>query len=84
VSWDRAQTEARRWIDGLNLPTKSLKGKSINLTEQAKTLKHDPKYKAMVLEAASRLLRTRGVEMIVDKKPRQELPDSAPEDPSPV
>ncbi len=67
-----AQRDALRWIDSLNIPTRSLQGKSVNLTIQAQALKHEPKYKAMVIQAARRLLRTRGVTMIIDKPESQE------------
>ena len=81
MSWADAQKEARRWIDSLNIPTRSLKGKSINLTEQVKKLKHEPVYKRMVTQAAQRLLKTRGVEMIVDKEEPPPAPPIIPPEP---
>jgi hypothetical protein len=61
MSWEQAKKDAQRWVDGLNLPTKKMRGETIDLTEQAKTLKHEPHYRAMVLDAAKRLLHKRGV-----------------------
>ena len=57
-------------MDGLNLPTKSLKGKSVDLTVQAKALAEmlpEPKFRVMVIRAAVRLLRSRDVEPIIPK-----------------
>lgn len=65
MSWERAQKEARRWVDGLNLPTRFMQGKTVDLTAQAAALKLEPKFKLMVLRAAKRLLKTRGVEAII-------------------
>ncbi len=76
MSWERAQKEARRWVDSLNLPTKSLKGKTVDLTTQAQALARtfpEPKFRVMVIRAAVRLLRTRGVEATIPE------PEALPE-----
>lgn len=61
MSWKDAQKEAQRWVDGLNLP-REMQGKFIDLTEQAKTIGHESKFRAMVARAARRILRKRGIE----------------------
>ena len=66
MSWESAKKDARLWVDRLNLPTRSMQGQTIDLTEQGKLLKFEPKYKAMVLDAARRLLKTRGVTARID------------------
>ena len=68
LSWDRAQTAARRWVDSLNIATRSLKGQTVDLTPQAPALAKlypEPKFRTMVIRAAVRLLRTRGVEATI-------------------
>lgn len=65
MSWERAQREAKRWIDGLNIPTRQLQGQSFDLTPHAASLAFEPKFKSMVITAAKRLLKTRGVEAYV-------------------
>ncbi len=65
MSWDRAQKEAQRWVDSLNLATKSMQGQSVDLTEQAKSLKFEPKFRVMVIRAAKRLLTKRGVTPVI-------------------
>ena len=65
MSWDDAQREARRWIDGLNIPSKSLQGKSINLSMEAAELKFEPKFRTMVIRAARRLLKSRGIDSYI-------------------
>jgi hypothetical protein len=42
-----------------------MQGKSIDLSEQAKSLQFEPKFRAMVLQAAKRLLKSRGVQAII-------------------
>ena len=64
MSWERAKKEARCWVDGLNLPTDMLRGKSIDLSDQAKALKFEPKFRVMVIRAARRLLRSRDVHAV--------------------
>ena len=51
MSWESAKKEALRWVDSLNLPTKSMQGQTVDLTEQAKTLTMEPRYRAMVIDA---------------------------------
>ena len=66
MSWTTAKRDAQHWVDGLNLPTRSMQGQTVDLTEQAKLLKFEPKYRAMVIDAARRLLKTRGVTARID------------------
>ena len=61
MSWQNARKDAQRWLDTLQLQTSSLKGQKINLTEQAKSLRGEPKYIAMIVEAARRILYRRGI-----------------------
>ncbi len=68
MSWKRAQQEAQRWVDGLNLPTKSMQGQSIDLNEQAKALRFEAKFKLMVIRAAKRLLQSRGVRAEIEEQ----------------
>ena len=60
MSWQSARKEAQRWLDTLNLPTKQLRGQTINLSAQAAGLRGEPKYLAMVIRAAKRILKARG------------------------
>ena len=70
-------------MDSLNLSTKSLKGKSVNLADHpgllalAKTFP-EPKYRTMVIRAAVRLLTTRGVTATI---PEPEPPGNSPDKP---
>ena len=61
LSWRDAQKEAQSWVDRLQLP-KETRGKFIDLTEQAKALRYEVKFRAMVIRAARRILRARGIE----------------------
>ena len=54
-------------MDTLNLPTKKLKGQTIDLNEQAKTLRFEAKFRAMVIRAAKRILDRRGVVALIDE-----------------
>lgn len=65
-------------MDSLNVPTKSLQGKSIDLTEQAKALNFEPKFRAMVIQAARRLLKSRGVQAIISS-PKSIAPEPGEE-----
>lgn len=60
MSWKDAQKDAKRWVDSLNLPSNT-KG-FLDLTEQGKTIRHAPEYRTMVVRAARRILRKRGIE----------------------
>lgn len=68
MSWERARKEAQRWVDGLNLPTKSLRDQNIDLNERAKALRFEPKFKLMVIRAAKRLLQSRGVRAEIEEQ----------------
>ena len=61
MSWRDADKEAQRWVDRLQLP-KETRGKFIALSEQAKTLRYEPHFRLMVIRAARRILRARGIE----------------------
>ena len=49
----------------MNLPTKSMQGKTVDLTEQARALTFEPKFRVMVIRAAKRLLTSRGVNPVI-------------------
>lgn len=68
MSWERAKKEAQRWVDGLNLPTRSLRGQTVDLSEQAKSLKFEAKFRIMVIRAAKRLLETRGITAVIPEE----------------
>lgn len=82
MSWQSARKEAQRWLDTLNLPTKQMRGQTINLSAQAANLRGEAKYVAMIIRAAKRILESRGVVAIIDEpKPLgRVLPDVTPED----
>ena len=67
MSWQQARKDAQRWLDTLNLPTKSMRGQTINLNAQAASLRGEAKYVVMIIRAAKRILRGRGVEAIIDE-----------------
>ncbi len=67
MSWQAARKEAQRWLDTLNLQTRSLKGQKINLSEQAKGLRGEAKFIAMIIRAAKRLLFKRGIVAEIDE-----------------
>ena len=48
-------------MDRLQL-AKDMRGKFIDLTEQAKTIRGEQKFRAMTIRAARRILRARGIE----------------------
>ena len=61
MSWQAARKEAQRWLDQLQLQTSKLKGQKIDLSEQAKSLRGEPKFIAMIIRAAKRILFKRGI-----------------------
>lgn len=63
MSWTKAQKEARRWIDSLNI--QSPKGRLIDLREPAAKLTFQGQFRKMVLQAAERLLKSRGATAIL-------------------
>jgi hypothetical protein len=67
VSWDDAQQEAKRWIDGLNV--QGVKGTLVDLRGPAQLLPFQGHFRTMVFQAAKRLLKKRGAAVI--------LPDDA-------
>ena len=68
MSWADAKKEARRWVDSLNLPTKSMRGKQIDLNARTAGLAHyEAKYRTMIIRAAKRLLYSRGVTALIDE-----------------
>jgi len=64
ISWADAQEEAGKWIGELHLP-RNLDGQTIDLTEHAKTLKFDGRFRRMILDAAERKLKKRGARVII-------------------
>lgn len=66
MSWDDAQREAKRWIDGLNL--QNVKGTLVDLREPAQALRFRGRFRAMVFQAAKRLLKKRGAAVILPKE----------------
>ena len=81
MSWERAKKEARSWVDGLNLPTRRLRGQKIDLNEQAKTLRFEAKFRTMVIRAAKRLLFNRGVMAEIDEPtPLGQFPEEEAQD----
>ncbi len=76
MSWQRARKEAQRWIDTLNLATRQMKGQKIDLNTRAADLRMEPKFRAMVIRAAKRILKARGIEALIDEpKPLGQFPD---------
>ena len=76
MSWQEARDAAQRWLDPLNLPTKSMRGQRIDLNKHAAKLRHDPKFRAMVIRAAIRILKAKGIEAIIDEpKPLGQPPE---------
>lgn len=61
MSWQGARKDAQRWLDTLQLQTGKLKGQKIDLTVQARSLRGEPHYVAMILKAAKRILFKRGI-----------------------
>lgn len=61
MSWQKARKDAQRWLDTLQLQTSKLKGQKIDLTVQARSLRGEPLYVAMMIEAAKRILYKRGI-----------------------
>ena len=63
LSWKSAVKAASQWLGSLDLPN-NLQGQAIDLSEQAKVLPLEGEFRRMVLEAARRELRTRGVKSV--------------------
>ena len=86
MSWAGAKKDARRWVDSLNLPTKSVPGKQIDLNEQAKSLlRYDAKYRTIIIRAAKRLLCSRSVNALIDEpKPLGQDPEMQEEEEEPL
>ena len=68
MSWKDAKTEAKRWIDRVQIP-RSARGGSFDLTEAAKALRWEGEFRLMVLEAARRLLKTRNIHLVIRDGP---------------
>ena len=76
MSWQEARKAAQLWLDTLNLPTRQMRGQRIDLNPQAAKLRHEAKFRAMVIRAAKRILKARGVEAIIDEpKPLGRAPE---------
>jgi hypothetical protein len=64
LSWNDAVEEAGKWIGSLHLG-RVLDGKTIDLTEAAKTLPFEGRFRMMVFEAARRKLKNRGARDVI-------------------
>ena len=64
LSWQDAVEEAGKWIGSLRLG-RNLDGKTIDLTEPAKMLEFEGKFREMVLESARRKLKKRGAREVI-------------------
>jgi hypothetical protein len=64
LSWPDAVEEAGKWLGSLRLG-RVLDGKTIDLTEAAKTLAFEGRFRQMVFEAARRKLKKRGAREVI-------------------
>ncbi len=63
MSWEKAKKEAEAWLSGLALG--DVQGRVIDLEEAAKALPFDGKFKGMILDAARRILKKRGADIVI-------------------
>ena len=64
LSWNDAVEEAGKWLGSLRLG-RVLDGQTIDLTEAAKTLQCEGRFREMVFEAARRKLKKRGAREVI-------------------
>jgi hypothetical protein len=64
VSWEAAVDKAGEWIGTLHLG-RSLDGQTLDLTEAAKALPFQGRFRQMIFESARRKLRKRGVREVI-------------------
>ena len=72
MSWKSAQEEAARWLDRLQLKNSEIRGAVVDLRPYAHLVKAEAQYRAMIFEAAKRLLKKRGAVAILPPDPRGE------------
>ena len=66
-----ARKEAQMWLDRMRIP-KTAAGGQFDLTEAARSLRFEPKFKSMVLEAARRILKSRDITAVIkDEEPAE-------------
>ena len=64
LSWEDAVEEAGKWIGTLHLK-RNLAGLTIDLTEEAKSLPFEGRFRQMILESARRKLKKRGAHDVI-------------------
>jgi hypothetical protein len=64
VSWAEAQKDAKRWLDSLNLK-RPVRGELLDLRPYSEQLPFEGKYRVMVINALSRLLKKRRIEAVL-------------------
>jgi hypothetical protein len=64
LSWEDAVEEAGKWLGSLRLG-RVLDGQTIDLTEAAKALKFEGRFKQMIFESARRKLKKRGAREVI-------------------
>jgi hypothetical protein len=67
LSWEDARRDARRWYNGLNVP-RPPRGEQLDLRPYADRLPYEGKYREMVINALSRLLKTRKIDAILPEQ----------------
>jgi hypothetical protein len=64
LSWEDAVEEAGKWLGTLHLG-RNLDGQTIDLTEAAKTLPFEGRFRQMIFESARRKLKKRGARDVI-------------------
>jgi hypothetical protein len=64
LSWEDAVEEAGKWLGTLHLG-RVLDGQTIDLTEAAKTLPFEGRFRQMIFESARRKLKKRGARDVI-------------------
>lgn len=64
LSWSDAVEEAGKWLGSLHLG-RNLDGKTIDLTDAAKTLPFEGRFREMIFESARRKLKKRGAREVI-------------------
>jgi hypothetical protein len=64
LSWEDAVEEAGKWLGSLRLG-RVLDGQTIDLTEAAKSLKFEGRFREMIFESARRKLKKRGAKDVI-------------------
>lgn len=63
MSWQKARREAETWIESLKLG--KVRGKAVDLSAHGGSLAAEGAYRAMILQAAGRLLAARGAKDVI-------------------